>query len=692
MNAVLLAGIRSIAQAAEARGLMPRWVLCRSDKRPVRKGWQKGTPPTIRQAEAWLKQAEGNLLALVPATVDCIVVDIDEGGEQAENEVTAVLGPPLARVPSRREDGFHLWYRRPSQEVRNWSWKTENGSGEFRGDRGFAILWHPADHETIARSILEVGTPAPDMAHLHTLRTRGANECEESSRMRDVSPGSRNNELNRRAYLAAKNGNHSRLLGLRGEAIEAGLPPDEVDRTLKSATEAGKRNIKGIVTEFELADLLVREMHDTVLYDPSRGWHAWEESGGWQFGGVVHRTQRLIDEYLRRDRKRFLRRASVSRNSTVNGVLALARERLTRPTMIAPDGSPLRAWDTVPNVVCGPSGRQVFMITTGRARSSSVEDLMLRRLGAQPAASCDWWHELVVEWMGGDVAMAEYLQRTLGYALTGNPREQQVFVHHGPLGGEGKSTFMRAVIDAAGTYGSVTSPTTFAGHARDRDHPTDLAKLAGRRIVAALEAPENSSWRAETLKTISGGDRISARFMRRDHFEFDPTCVLFLVANSLPRIGEVDGAIRRRLRIISWDRRPAKKDVRLPEKIVTKRGEVVRWMLDGARDYLEGGLREPAKIDRWTTDYVDGEDTVGRFLREFVIRDPSAVLPKANLREAYNAFCDSDGRRPVSPRAFNAKVRDVAEGEKTQRVGGKPRNSWIGIMLVQTEIREDQPL
>ena len=442
-----------------------------------------------------------------------------------------------------------------------------------------------------------------------------------------------------------------------------------------------------VLEEFALARAFIRQYRKMTVYDPARGWFSWTADAGWRSGGAALRAMNLIERTV--DNPSRTDKAASAKWTThgrVRAVLALAQEPLTRDGMVEPDGTIRNTWDERHSVVATQDGSGVLYLMSGVERPTTPRDLHLRRLGAAPrkpsGISGFDFPRLVVGWMGDDEKLARWLQTFVGYALLGDPVEQKFIVNEGD-GGEGKSTFWNAIHDAAGSYGIVVPPATFAGTARDQDHPTVIARLAGPRIVIAFESPDGAPLRSDLLKTLTGGDRMAGRLMRQDYFSFRPVAVPFLIMNGLPPLKTVDAAIRRRVRVVHWRSPPAVPDPSLPEKIARYRGVVVSWMLDGARRYIQDGMTENPIVTEWTEDYLLGEDTVGRFLAEYAIVEPDATTTVAHVRERYVEFCKEERKRPASPRAFNARTEaDLGVERKAVKTGGTVAKCWAGLRLM----------
>ena len=212
-------------------------------------------------------------------------------------------------------------------------------------------------------------------------------------------------------------------------------------------------------------------------------------------------------------------------------------------------------WDADPWKLGTPSG--TVDLKTGRvlAPDPGHRITKLTAVGPGNAGECPRWLQFLDESTGGDDQLISFLQRWFGYCLTGSVQEHALVFVYG-RGGTGKSIFLGVLSGVLGNYATTAGMDVLTASRFDR-HPTEIATLAGSRLVTASETDEGRSWSEARVKTLTGGDRLSARFMRQDPFEFDPTFKLMLSGNTLPNLTDCGSAMRRRFRVVPFDRVPA---------------------------------------------------------------------------------------------------------------------------------------
>lgn len=318
-------------------------------------------------------------------------------------------------------------------------------------------------------------------------------------------------------------------------------------------------------------------------------------------------------------------------------------------------------------------------LRTGELRPHSRDDLMTKVVAAEyrEDASCPLWTAFLERIMGGNEALIAYLQRVVGYALTGDTREQCLFMLYG-TGANGKSTFLETLRALFGDYGQQADFSTFL-YSKDDRVRNDIARLMGRRFVAAIEADAGRYLAEVLVKQLTGSDTIAARFLFKELFEFHPTFKIFLAANHRPSIRGQDHAIWRRIRLIPFEVTiPAEeRDRDLLAKLRTELPGILAWAVHGCMEWQHRSLAEPSPVLRATDEYRQDMDVLAAFLDERCVASPGARGTSKALYDAYCAWCQDNAEDPVSARVFGLRLKD-----KGFRQGRTERSRhWIGIGL-----------
>lgn len=306
-------------------------------------------------------------------------------------------------------------------------------------------------------------------------------------------------------------------------------------------------------------------------------------------------------------------------------------------------------WDADPFALGTPGG--VVDLRTGKIAKAERSAMITRSTSIAPAdGEPTRWLQFIGEVTNGDDDLAHYLQLALGYCLTGSTREHALFFGFG-AGKNGKSVLLNTASRIMGDYASAAAMDTFTASRGDK-HPTDLARLDGARLVAASETEEGRAWAEARIKQLTGGDRIAARFMRQDFFEFTPRFKLFIVGNYRPRLHNVDEAMRRRFNIIPFIHVPPKPDKDLEEKLVAEHPQILAWMIEGARQWFETGLTRPKAIADATDRYFEDQDLIGQWLAERCDCRPGAMGRASSLYDSWRDFARENGEAEGSQKAF----------------------------------------
>ena len=399
-------------------------------------------------------------------------------------------------------------------------------------------------------------------------------------------------------------------------------------------------------TEDALALSFTRRYHRDWRY--VAGWGKWLVWDGqrWRTEDTLAATDLIRSvcrqTALRADNPRVATKLASA--GTVSGVERLARA--DRRHAATTD-----EWDADPWLLNTQGG--VVDLKTGRMRPHERADRMTKITTATPSGDCPTWRQFIDEVTGGDKELQSYLQRMVGYALTGSTQEHALFFLYG-TGANGKSVFVNTLATILGDYATNAPMDTFMETRTDR-HPTDMAGLRGARFVAAIETEQGKRWAESKLKNLTGGDKISARFMRQDFFEFFPQFKLFVAGNHKPAIRNIDEAMKRRLHLIPFTITvpPERRDKNLQQKLLAERDGILAWAVQGCLDWQRHGrLSPPQRVVDATEEYFEAEDALGRWLDERCVREPNAKSLTAELFNDWKLWAEAAGEFTGSQKRF----------------------------------------
>jgi putative DNA primase/helicase len=335
-------------------------------------------------------------------------------------------------------------------------------------------------------------------------------------------------------------------------------------------------------------------------------------------------------------------------------------------------------------------------LRTGKLREHDRDALCTRAAPTHydPDAADERWTSFLEHVSNGNAEVVDFLQRAVGYSLTGDTREDKLFFIYGPPA-RGKSTFVGAVEAAVGEYARTADISTFLASPNagggDRPRP-DLVRLGGARVVVCKEIDSGARLAEGLVKTITGGDVITVRTLHKAPFEMRPTYKLWLVANDPPVVRGDDAGMWRRMVRVPFERGFDKPDVtfrtalRDDDKL---RSAVLAWAVAGVAKWLEHGLEAPAAITASTAEYRAEMDPLGEFLDIFVVFEEDARVSRKSLRGRYEEWCKEEGHSAVGARRLAAAIRERVRGAGLDdhdmscsvRDGEVVLNGWRGVRL-----------
>lgn len=406
--------------------------------------------------------------------------------------------------------------------------------------------------------------------------------------------------------------------------------------------------------------LLLAERHgDQIRYCAQRGlWMHWTgQLWSWcadRAGGRVREYAKLVGRSLP-DGDAEARRHK-TRTLSARGITDLLAQARSLPTVAVS----LADLDAHPYELNTPDG--IVDLRTGRTASPDPAHLHTRMTTVAPDYHADrtQWTEFLTETFGGHPEMPDYLQRLIGYSASGVVTDHVMPFCFGS-GGNGKSVFLETISDVLGQY-ATAAPNSFLMRQPYREHSTEIARLAGMRFVICSEVNETDRFDEARVKQLTGGDKITARFMGQDYFSFAPTHQLWLVGNHQPAVDSGGDSFWRRLRLIPFLNTVPRDQVipGLQQQLVREHGPaILAWVIEGARLYWQNGLRDPESVTLATEDYAHEQDSLGQFIEDccHVTQIDEVKTKTSVIRSAYERHCLGEGFKPMNTTAFGKALR-----------------------------------
>jgi len=292
-----------------------------------------------------------------------------------------------------------------------------------------------------------------------------------------------------------------------------------------------------------------------------------------------------------------------------------------------------------------------------------------------PDARSPLWERVVSEAMQGDTDTIVFLQKAMGYGLTGDPAEECLFLLYGPTTRNGKGTLMETYLRICGGYGRTANPDTLAQKqtANGSGPSEDIARLAGARVVNISEPDKKMVLSAALVKTLTGNDKITARFLHENSFEFYPQFKFFINTNHLPKVTDVTVFRSGRVKVIPFLRHftEAEQDKTLKRKLASakNRSGILNWCLEGLRLKQETGIDPPPAVLEATAQYQRDSDKITRFVEEMLEPDSTGEIRTEDAYQAYQAWCARNGQFPEGMPAFKQAIEAHAPIKRKRPIG-----------------------
>ncbi len=436
------------------------------------------------------------------------------------------------------------------------------------------------------------------------------------------------------AIAALKKSDRAAFESLRAQLKKAGCRVAVLDSDLH-ATEI---NLGLEAVDDELAGIFAAEHAADLRYVAAWGrWHQWRQ-GCWREDTTLH-----VFDLIRKTAKAHNAVKLHSMAKMVAAVHALARadRRIAATT---------DQWDADPWALNTPDG--IVDLKTGKLKPHDPNAYCSKIAAVGPRGDCPRWLAFLRRVADEDEALIAFLRRVAGYCLTGDTSEQAFFFGYG-VGQNGKGVFVRTLGYVLGDYCKASAIETFTESKSDR-HPTEIARLIGARLVTATETEEGRHWAESRIKELTGGDAVTAHFMRQDDFTYIPRFKLFFTGNHKPGLRNVGKAMRRRLNMIPFAVviPDEERDPRLEDKLKDEAPGILQWAIDGCLDWQERGLAAPEALAEATSAYFVAQDSFTLWLEESCVLDANALTATTALFASWKAWAERAGVRYGDVKTF----------------------------------------
>lgn len=301
----------------------------------------------------------------------------------------------------------------------------------------------------------------------------------------------------------------------------------------------------------------------------------------------------------------------------------------------------------------------------------------------QPAVWLDFLNDI----FAGDQKVIRYIQKALGYSLTGSTREQIMFILFGK-GRNGKSIFVEVISEILGDYSNNMQAKSLMVKKNDNVN-TDIARLSKARFVTSSEPNEGFRFDEGLIKQLTGGDKVTARFLYAEEFEYTPKFKIWVSTNHKPIIRGTDDGIWRRLVLIPFDVQiPEEKvDKDLKYKLLREAPAILNWMAEGAYMWMQEGLAMPEKLKEAVQKYRNEMDTLGQFIEDCCKVDKNSSEKVSNLHQAYKTWSNDNltSTKVLGMKSFSQKME-----ERFVKESRRDANYFIGIEIDNKKSFEEQ--
>lgn len=661
----------------------------RPGKHPVTNHGFKDATTDIKKIDEWWPEwspCSSNIAAATGGELRLVVIDVD--GEEgfvslSKEQVASLQGKNVTRSKSGRGDHFYF----SSKTKINCKVGFVNHV-DIRGDGGYIIL--PPSRHISGKCYEWLRSPHHGLTELPEWvldsEPKGIPKKVFLVTGQLILEGQRNDTLFRLAST----------FRAKGITYEAAYKALETENQLKCNPPLDEREVVGILdsayeryeegntityncTDCGNAKRLVARYGNVIRY--CYAWKKWIVWNGkvWTVdndGQILRLAKDTVKhvylespQFSDENRRKSIAMWAVQSESEhrIKAMVSLAHSEPGIP--IAPD-----QFDVNPYLLNCPNG--TLDLKTGELRPHNANDSISKILPFEyyQEARCEEWLKFLERIMGGNYDLIRFLQRSVGYCLTGDTSEQCLFLLHG-AGANGKSTFITILNLLLGDYAQTANFETFLVKSQERVN-NDIARMQGKRLISAIEAEGERRLSEVLVKQLTGGDVVTARFLYGEFFEFQPQFKIVLACNHKPIIKGTDHAIWRRIKLIPFSITipENERDKKLIEKLKAELPGILAWAVKGCLEWQREGLCEPEEVKRATNGYQTEMDVLQAFIADCCVVNQDIKAKSCILYAAYKKWCEENNESVLPNAQFGRRLGE--KGFTSQKSNG---NWWKGI-------------
>lgn len=340
-------------------------------------------------------------------------------------------------------------------------------------------------------------------------------------------------------------------------------------------------------------------------------------------------------------------------------------------------------------------------LTTGEFRPHDPADFLTLMSGItyDPDAACPRWNTFISEVMVNDADLAVYLQKALGYALTGDTRLECLFILYGATSRNGKGTTMETFLKIMGDYGKTSNPemlSTKFGNTNASGPSEEIARLAGVRFVNISEPEKKITFNAALVKRMTGNDTLNARFLHENSFDFKPNFKIFINTNYKPSVSDMTLFYSNRLKLIPFKRHfeehEQDKGLKNFFSEPANLSAIFNWCYEGYRLFRSDALADPAAVVSATKEYQEESDRIGQFVDAWLEEGEAYEVRTSAAYKLYGEWCDKYGYRKENSTNFNNAIQRFFPIQRKRPNGesGGPTTMLIGCRFLEKENGEPE--